>query len=185
MYKDIINQRKKEFDQVFEFAKNEAASIRTGRANPSLVEDIQVEYMGSRLKIKELAGISTPESRVITIQPWDPQALAIIEKAIRESSLGLNPSVDGQVVRITLPSLTEERRKEFIKLLGQKMEEARIRARHIREDILKKVQHEVKEGKGREDDVRNTKDELQKLIDGLNKKIDEVAKKKEQELMTS
>ena len=122
---------------------------------------------------------------MITIQPWDPQALAIIEKAIRESSLGLNTSVDGQVVRITLPSLTEERRKEFIKLLGQKMEEARIRARHIREDILKKVQHEVKEGKGREDDVRNTKDELQKLIDGLNKKIDEVAKKKEQELMTS
>lgn len=185
MYKDLISQRKKDFDAAFEFAKSEAAAIRTGRANPSLVEDIQVEYMGSRLRIKELASISTPEPKVILIQPWDTGALAGIEKAIRESSLGLNPVNDGHLIRLTLPALTEERRKEFIKVLNQKMEEARIRVRQIREDVLKKVQTEVREKKGREDDIRNAKEELQKIIDDLHKKIEEVAKKKESELMTS
>src|SRR3989344_9308608 len=94
MYKDLINQRKKDFDAAFEFAKTEAAAIRTGRANPSLVEDVPVEYMGSRLTVKELATITTPEPRVILIQPWDKSALPLIEKGITASSLGLNPVVD-------------------------------------------------------------------------------------------
>lgn len=185
MYKDHINARKKDFDAALEAAKNEAASIRTGRANPSLVEDIQVEYMGSRSRIKELAGITTPEPRVIIIQPWDPAVVPLIEKAIRESSLGLNPANDGHAIRLTIPALNEERRKEFIKLLHQKMEEIRIRIRGIREDILKKVQNEVREKKAREDDLRLAKEELQKIIDDLHKKIDDMVKKKEQELMTS
>jgi|SRR3989344_3620316 len=185
MYKDLINQRKKDFDAAFEFAKTEAASIRTGRANPSLVEDIPVEYMGSRLRIKEVASITTPEPRMIVIQPWDGGAIASIEKGIRESSLGLNPSNDGHSIRLTIPSLTEERRKEFIKILHQKMEEARVRMRHVREDVLKKVQNEVKAKTAREDDLRHAKDELQKITDDLNKKIDELVKKKENELMTS
>src|SRR5437773_1007748 len=117
MYKDLIQQRKRDFEAAFEFAKNEAAGIRTGRASSSLVEDIQVDYLGTKLRIKELGSILVPEPRVLLIQPWDKGALAAIEKGIRDSSLGLNPVVDGQAVRLTLPSLTEERRKEFIKLL--------------------------------------------------------------------
>ncbi len=184
MYKDLINQKKKDFDAAMEAAKNEVASIRTGRANPALVEDIQVDYMGSRLRIKELASITTPEPRVITIQPWDPGAVGPIEKGIRESSLGLNPANDGHVIRLTIPALTEERRKEFIKLLHSKMEEIRIRMRQIREDIIKKVQAEVKAKTAREDDMFRAKEELQKIMDDLNKKIDDMVKKKESELMT-
>ncbi len=185
MYKDLIASRKKDFEAALEAARVEAAGIRTGRANPSLVEDILVDYMGSRSRIKELATINAPEPRLIVIQPWDSGAVPLIEKAIRESSLGLNPANDGHAIRLTIPALTEERRKEFIRVLHQKMEEIRIRIRQTREDVLKKVQNEVKEGKGREDDVRLAKDELQKIIDDLHKRIDELVKKKEQELMTS
>ena len=183
MYKDLITARKKDFEMAFEHAKTEIASIRTGRAHSSLVEDLPVEYMGSRLRIKELAGITTPETRVLFIQPWDKGALPAIEKAIRDSSLGLNPAVDSSGIRIIIPSLTEDRRKEFIKLLGQKIEEARIKMRQIREDILKKVQQEVRAKTVREDDLRHAKDELQKIVDDYNKKFDELSKKKTQELM--
>lgn len=185
MYKDIINQRKKDFNGTFEFAKGEIAGIRTGRANSSLVEDIQVEYMDAKLHIKELATITVPEPRVLMIQPWDKGAISAIEKGIRDSKLGLNPVNSGQIIILNLPPLTEERRREFIKLLHQKVEDARIRVRQIREDILKKVQAEVREKKGRDDDLRSAKDELQKIIDDLNQKFDELTKKKEQELMTS
>ena len=184
MYKELIAQKKKDFDAAFEFARTEAASIRTGRAHGSMVEDIPVEYMGSQLKIKELGAITIPEPRMIQIQPWDKGALAAIETGIKNSSLGLNPIVDGTSVRLMIPSLTEERRREYTKLLGQKMEEARIRVRQVREDILKKVQAAVKEKTAREDDLRNAKDEVQKIIDDFNKRLDELSKKKEQEIMT-
>ncbi len=185
MYKDLIAAKKKDFENALEFAKNEATNIRTGRANPSMVQDLPVEYMGSRLTIKELASITTPEPRMLSIQPWDSGALGAIEKGIRESSLGLNPANDGKAVRLTIPALTEERRKEFIKVLHQKMEEARIRIRNVREDIVKKVNHAVKEKTAREDDLFKAKEELQKVIDDLHKKIDDLAAKKEQELMSS
>lgn len=184
MYKELINHRKKDFDAVIEWVKQEIASIRTGRAHSSMVEDLVVDYLGSKLRVKELATISTPEPRVIFIQPWDKSAIPLIENAIKNSPLGLNPSSDSNGVRLTIPALTEERRKEFIKLLHQKAEEARIKARQIREDILKKVQNAVREKIAREDDLKNAKDEIQKVIDDFNKKIDELAKKKEQELMT-
>jgi len=185
MYKELILQRKKDFDAVLEHTRTEISGIRTGRANASLVEDIPVAYLGSTLRIKEVATITTPESRVILIQPWDKGALAAIETAIQESSIGLNPVVDSTSVRLTLPQLTEERRKEFIKLLHQKVEESRIRMRQIREDILKKVTAEIREKKARDDDDRRAKEELQKIMDDLNKKFDELTKKKEQELRTS
>ena len=182
MYKELITQRKKDFDAAFDFARNEIAGIRTGRAHSSMVEDLMVEYMGSKLRVKELATISTPEPRVIFIQPWDKGAILLIEKAIKDSPLGLNPTSDSNGVRLTIPPLTEERRQEFARLLHQKAEEARIKARQIREDILKKVQNAVREKTAREDDLRNAKEGLQKVIDELNKKIDELVKKKEQEL---
>jgi len=183
MYKDLINQRKKDFESAFEFTKNEIASIRTGRAHSSMVEDLRVDYMGSKLRVKELAGITTPEPRVLHIQPWDKNAIQVIEKAIKDSSLGLNPATDSTGIRLTIPPLTEERRKEFIKLLGQKIEEGRIKTRQTREDVLKKVQNEIKAKTAREDDLRLAKDEIQKIIDDYNKKFDDLYKKKEQELM--
>lgn len=182
MYRELINQKKKDFDGVLGFAKNEIATIRTSRAHSSMVEDLLVDYMGSKLRIKELATLSVPEPRTIFIQPWDKGAIALIEKAIKDSPLGLNPMSDSSGVRLTIPALTEERRKEFIKLLHQKAEEARIKSRQIREEILKKVQNAVKEKKAREDDLRNAKEEVQKVIDEFNKKIDELVKRKEQEL---
>lgn len=182
MYKELINQRKKDFDAVLEWVKHEITGIRTGRAHSSMVEDMVVDYMGSKLRIKELATISTPEPRVIFIQPWDKGAIPLIENAIKNSPLGLNPMSDSNGVRLTIPSLTEERRKEFTKLLHQKAEEARIKARQIREDILKKVQNAVKDKTAREDDLHKAKEEIQKIIDDVNKRIDELVKKKEKEL---
>lgn len=184
MYKDIISQRKADFASAIDRAKSEISSIRTGRAHSSMVEDIQVEYMGSRLKIKELATISTPEPRLILIQPWDKGAILLIEKGIKESSLGLNPSSDALGIRLTVPSLTEERRKELTKTLWQKIEEARIKIRQVREDIVKKVQNEVREKLAREDDLRKCKEEVQKIVDDANSQLEEMGKKKEQELMT-
>src|SRR3989344_6509899 len=151
MYQDIIKQRRGDFDAVFEWARSEVASIRTGRANSAMVEDIQLEYMGSKLRIKELATIMTPEPRMITIQPWDKGVIPIIEKAIRDHGSSFSPSSDSNGVRVTIPPLMEERRKEMMKMLNQKVEEARIRSRQIREDILKKVQADVKAKTARED----------------------------------
>jgi ribosome recycling factor len=185
MYQELIAARRKDFDAAYDWAKGEATAIRTGRASPDMVSDITVEYLGTPLKIKEVAAISTPDARSILIQPWDRAAVPVIEKAIRESSLGLAPVVDGVSVRLTVPSLTQERRQEYIKLLGQKIEEARIRVRGIREDILKKVQTAVKEGTGREDDVRKAKEALQKIMDEYHAKFEELSKKKEHELMNS
>ncbi len=184
MYKDLINQRKRDFESALEHAKTEVAAIRTGRAHASMVEDIPVEYMGSRFRIKELATIVVPEPRMILIQPWDKQAAANIAKGLKDSTLGLNPVVDSTGVRLNIPPLNEERRKEFVKMLYQKIEWEKVRIRQIREDVLKKVQGEVREKKARDDDLFKAKDELQKIMDDLNKKLDEMAKKKEQELMS-
>ena len=182
--KDLINQKKSGFDAVLNFYKSDIATIRTGRATPALVEDIAVDAYGQKMSIKELATITAPEPRSLVIQPWDKGVVAAIEGAIRKSELGLNPVVDSQSIRLNIPPLTEERRKEFIKLLKQKTEESRVKLRRIREEIWHKVQtmehaHEISE-----DDKFQAKDDLQKLIDDYNKKIEELEKKKEQELLT-
>jgi ribosome recycling factor len=183
-YQDIIKQRRGDFDSTFEHARGEIATIRTGRANSAMVEDMQVEYMGSKLRIKELATIMTPEPRTINIQPWDKGAIPVIEKAIRDHGSSFSAASDSNGVRVTIPPLMEERRKEMLKLLNQKVEEAKIRSRQTRDDVLKKVQAEVKAKTAREDDLRKAKDELQKIIDDFNRKLDELSKKKEQELMS-
>ncbi len=184
MYKDLIFQRKKDFESVIDGVKKDISAIRTGRAHASMVEDLVVDYMDSKFRIKELATINTPEPRTILIQPWDKQAIANISKSIKDSSLGLNPIEDSNGIRLNIPSLTEERRLEFVKLLHQKIEWGRVRVRQIREDVLKKVQIEVKEKKAREDDLFKAKEELQKIMDDLNGKFDDIGKKKEQELMS-
>jgi len=122
--KDLINQKKGNFDGVLEFYKNDIATIRTGRATPATVEDIVVDAYGQKMHIKELASIVAPEPRSLVIQPWDKGVVEAISGAIRKSEIGLNPVVDGQTIRLNIPPLTEERRKEFIKLLKQKTEES-------------------------------------------------------------
>ncbi|MEK7638214.1 MAG: ribosome recycling factor [Patescibacteria group bacterium] len=184
MIEELIKQRRGDLEEVVAWLKGEAAAIRTGRANPDMVTDIVVDYLGTPLRIKEVAAVSTPDARSIVIQPWDKGALSAIEKGIRESSLQLSPVVDGVAVRLTVPSLTKERRQEYIKLVGTKTEEARIRVRHIREELLKKVQTAVKEKTAREDDLHRAKDRLQKLVDEYNGKLEDIAKKKEAELMS-
>lgn len=184
MVEQLIKERRKDLDAAVEWLKQEAGAIRTGRANPDMVSELMVDYMGTPLRIKEVAAISTPDSRSIAIQPWDKNALAAIEKAIRESSLQLAPVVDGVAVRLTIPPLTQERRQEYLKLLNAKTEETRIRVRHIREDILKKVQQAMKEKTAREDDLHRAKEQLQKLVDEYNGKLNGITKKKESELMS-
>lgn len=179
-----MNQKKSDFDKIFDFFKSDIATIRTGRANPAMVEDIEVDYYDQKYKIKELASINTPEPRMVVIQPWDKGAVEAISGAIRKSDLGLNPTVDGQIIRLNIPPLTEERRKEFIKLLKQKTEETRVKIRRVREEIWDKVQKMEKAHEIREDEKFKAKDDLQKQIDDFNKKIEELEKKKEGELMS-
>ncbi|TSC91919.1 MAG: ribosome recycling factor [Parcubacteria group bacterium Licking1014_17] len=185
MLKQLFQQKKDEFNKVFDFYKGDISSIRTGRASPALVEDITVEFYGSKMKIKELANISAPEPKTLTIQPWDKNAVEPICGAIKNSNIGLNPAVDGHAIRLNIPPLTEERRKDFIKLLKQKTEEARIKIRRAREDALNKIQRMEKDGEISEDERFDAKEELQKIVDDINKKIEETEKKKEQELMTA
>lgn len=178
-----MNQKKPNFEGVVTFYKNDISTIRTGRATPALVEDVLVEYYGQKMRIKELATITAPEPRSLLIQPWDKGALEPISGAIRKSEVGLSPVVDGATIRLNIPSLTEERRKDFIKLLKQKTEETRVKIRKVREEIWDKIQEMEEEGDIREDDKFKGKEDLQKMVDEYNSKIEELEKKKEAELM--
>lgn len=184
MYNEIINLHRENLEKAIEHFKNESSKIRTGRANPSLVEDLMVDYYGAKTPLKQIASINTPEPRTIAIQPWDRGALAAIEGAIRSSDLNLNPMNDGILVRINIPMLTEDRRKEMVKMLNQKNEEARIAIRTIREDILKEVKDAEKAGDISEDDEFKAKEKMQEIVDEYNKKIEELRAKKEVEIMT-
>lgn len=184
MYNDIINKHKEDFEKAVEHFNIEAGKIRTGRANPSLVEDLLVEYYGTKTPIKQIASISAPEPRLIVIQPWDHGALSAVETAVRESDLNLNPNNDGVVVRINIPMLTEERRREMVKVLNQKNEEARIMVRSIREDIWREIQDSEKRGEISEDDKFKGRGNLQEIVDEYNKKIELARGKKESEIMT-
>lgn len=184
MINNIIKGHESNFQSVIEHFMVELAKLRTGRANASLVEDISVDYYGSRTPLKQIASINAPEPRLIVIQPWDKGGLANIEAAIRESDLGLNPMNDGQIIRLSIPPLNEERRNEIVKALNKKSEEAKISIRNIREEIWKEIQSKEKSGEIPEDEKFKGKDALQKVVDEYNKKIEEIREKKEKEIMT-
>ena len=184
MYNDIINLHKEDLEKSIEHFKSEAGKIRTGRANASLVEDLLVDYYGAKTPLKQIASINTPEPSTSAIQPWDRGALAAIEGAIRNSDLNMNPTNDGVLVRINIPMLTEERRREMVKMLNQKGEEARIGIRSIREDVLKEIKDAEKAGEISEDDEFAGKEKLQGIVDEYNKKIEELRAKKEVDIMT-
>ena len=184
MYNEIINSHKISLEKAIEHFIIETGKIRTGRANTSLVEDIMVDYYGTKTPLKQIASINTPEPRTIAIQPWDRGALAAIEGAIRSSDLNLNPNNDGILLRINIPMLTEERRREMVKMLNQKAEDARIAVRGVREDVLKEIKEAEKAGDISEDDEFKGKEKLQEVVEQYNKKIEELRAKKEIEVMT-
>ena len=184
MYKKIISDLKPILDKAIAHFGTEIANLRTGRATSALVEDIIVECYGTKMPIKQIAAIHAPEPRLILIQPWDKSIIKEIEKVIISTRPGLNPVTDGDVIRINLPLLTEERRKELVKLLGQYAESARISIRQIRDEAWKTIQELEKEGQIREDDKFRGKDALQEAMDEYNKKIKDIAEAKEKEIMT-
>jgi ribosome recycling factor len=184
MVRDLIEKNKPELEKAIEYFKDELTQLRTGRASSALVENLMVDYYGSKSPLKQVANISIPEPRSILISPWSKDTLINIEKSIRDSQLNLNPINDGQVLRVNIPPLNEERRKELVKILGQKAEEARVTVRKNREAVWDEIQSLEKQGKIGEDEKFSGKDHLQKVIDEFNKIVDEIKKKKEEEIMT-
>jgi len=182
-YKEIIDKIKPELDKVVNFLDRELSQVRTTRASPALVENIVVEYLDQRFPIKQLAAISAPQPRQLVIQPWDKSYIEPIVNAISKSSLGAAGVVDKDLIRINLPSLTEEYRKSLQKLLSEKSEQTKITVRHWREKAWKDVQDNFQAGKIREDDKFRAKDELQKMVDDYHKKIQDIKEKKEKEIM--
>ena len=182
MMQEELQKARAEMEKTLDFFQRELVKIRTGHANPALVEDIQVKSFGQKMPLKQLAGISCPERRQILIQPWDTSYIEPIEKALQASSLGTSPVVDGAAIRVHLPQLTQEYRQQLAKLLGEKSEDARKTIRKWREDAWEHVQEQAKKGEVREDDKFKAKEELQKLIDEFNGKIEELAQRKKEEI---
>jgi ribosome recycling factor len=181
---DILLEAEEKMLKSEDVVQHEFAGVRTGKASPALVENIMVEAYGGQMRIRELAGITTPEPRMILIQPWDATTVHPIEKAIQKTNLGLNPSVDKKLIRIVLPELSEERRVEFTKVVKKMTEDGRVAIRHIRRDAIEHLKKEQKEGLITEDELKHAEKEVQKLTDQYIAKIDEHLAHKEKEIMT-
>ncbi len=179
----IMDQTKERMEKAISAFSRELASIRAGRANASLLDRISVDYYGSPTPLSQMAGISVPEARLLVIQPYDKTILADIEKAIMKSDIGITPTNDGNVIRLAVPALTEERRKDLVKLVGKDAEEAKIGIRNIRRDANDDLKKKEKTGDITEDELRRFVDEIQKLTDAYIVKVDEVGKEKEKEIM--
>ncbi len=182
---DILLEAEEKMIKTEEVVQHEFGGVRTGKASPALVENIMVEvYGGSHMRIRELAGITTPESRQILIQPWDVSTTGPIEKAIQKSNLGINPTVQGKVIRIILPELSTERRQEMVKVARKMSEDGRVAIRHVRRDALEHIKKESKQGGVSEEDTEKADAEVQKLTDQYIKKIDDHLAHKEKEILT-
>jgi len=181
---DILLEAEENMLKTEEVVMNEFAGVRTGKASPSLVENILVEVYGSMMRIRELAGITAPEARMLLIQPWDTTSIQPIEKAIQKSNLGLNPAVQGKFIRLVLPELSTERRQEYVKLAHKMTEHGRVAVRHVRRDAIEHLKKESKDSKISEDELENAEKEVQKLTDQYIAKIDAHLAHKEKEIMT-
>lgn len=184
MVQEQINDAKSRMHKAVEALQHELLTVRTGRASTGLVEHIKVEYYGTPTPLQQLATISTPDPKLIVITPYDKTALGSIEKAIQKSDLGLQPSNDGSVVRLAIPPLTEERRKELAKHIRKRVEEARVAVRNVRRDVhdhLRKLEHDHSIS---QDDLKRSETELQKLTDGQVSEVDAIGEEKEQEVLT-
>src|ERR1700752_2601968 len=181
---DILLEAEETMIKTEEVVQHEFSGVRTGKASPSLVENILVEVYGSQMRIRELAGITTPEPRALTIQPWDANSLHPIEKAIQKSNLGLTPSVQGRAIRLFFPELSQERRQEFVKIVRKMAEDGRVAIRHVRRDTMEQLKKHAHDSGTTEDDVKHAEKELQKLTDEYIAKIDQHLASKEKEIMT-
>ena len=183
MIEDVLTDAEDRMKKAVEALRRELASIRTGRARPSLVDHVRVDYYGSTVPLNQLATVAAPEARLLTIQPWDRQALGAIEKAIQKSDLGLNPSNDGHIIRLVIPPLTEERRRELARVVHKKTEEGRVAVRNVRRDSLEHLRRLEKAEKVSEDEERRAQDRLQKLTDRLIGEVDRLGQEKEAEVL--
>ena len=181
--KGLHAEVKKRMDVVIEHVRHELAGVRTGRASVTILDNVHVEAYGSKMPLNQVAGLSIPEPTLIIAQPFDPSQLGAIEKAIRASDLGLNPSNDGKVIRIPLPSLTEERRKELSRLVHKMSEEGRNGVRQVRRDANERLKKLLKDHKISEDDEKKGLDEVQKITDNHVNMIDDLQKKKDADLL--
>jgi ribosome recycling factor len=181
--KDVESYLKAKMDKALSDLQHEMASIRTGRASVSILDQIRVDYYGTPTPLNQLANLHVPEPSLITIQPWDVSQIGPIEKSIRVSDLGLNPANDGKVIRLPIPPLTEERRKELVKKLHAAAEHHRVSVRNIRRDGNEGVKKLLKDKKITEDEDKRAHEEIQKLTDGYMGKIDQAAKTKEKEIL--
>lgn len=183
---EAIKKMSGEMEKTLTYFKEEISVLRTGRATPSLLDGIEVEYYGQTMKINQVASISVLPPNTIVVQPWDKNALEPIQKAIMQSSLGIAPIADKDSIRLSLPSLNQERREALIKVLNQKTEEAKIAVRRERESAIQRLQKLKEDGEIREDDFFRSKDEVQKIVDGFNnEKIKDLRDKKEKEILTN
>jgi len=183
MDKQILKDTEERMKRVLSGLKSEFATIRTGRASTALLDKIFVDYYGTPTPINQVASLSVPEPKMIVIQPWDMKAIGAIEKAILKSDLGLTPNNDGKVIRLILPDLTAERRKELVKLSSKKAEEARVAVRNIRREFNDKLKKQEKNHEISEDDMKRTQEEIQKLTDKYIQEIDKALEQKEKDIM--
>lgn len=181
--KDIYVQLKTRMDKAVEDFRREMAATRTGRASVHMLDSVNVDYYGSQMPLNQIAQVHAPEAQLITVQPFDPSSLGAIEKAIRTADLGLNPMNDGKIIRVPVPPLTEERRREMVKHLHRVLEEHRTAVRNIRRDGNEAIKKALKDKKITEDQEKRSLDEIQKLTDDEIKKMDEMSKAKEKEVM--
>jgi ribosome recycling factor len=181
---DILLEADDKMTKTEQVVINEFAGVRTGKASPALVENLMVEVYGAQMRIRELAGITTPEPRTLTIQPWDAGSLVPIEKAIQKSNLGLTPSVQGRAIRIFFPELSQERRQEFVKIVRKMAEDGRVAIRHVRRDAMEQLKKHAHDSGTTEDEVKHAEKELQKLTDDYSAKVDKHLEHKEKEIMT-
>lgn len=184
MLKDVLKDTKARMDTVVEDARRKLVSVRTGRASVNILDNISVEYYGTPTPLSQVANISAPEAQLLTVQPWDPSILNLIEKTIRSSDLGVNPSNDGRVIRIPIPPLTQERRKQLAKMVRDMAEDHRTAVRNLRRDSNEQLKKLQKDKKITEDEEKSGLEETQKLTDTHVEKINEIAKNKENEIMT-
>ena len=184
MIKDIIQKADDKMKKTISVLKSDLSTLRAGRANPTMLDRIKVDYYGSPCPLSQVANISAPEPRVLVIAPWEKSLMKEIEKAILTSDLGINPSNDGSVIRLVVPELTEETRKNLVKVVKKTGEEAKVALRSIRRDANDKVKALKKDGEITEDELKNAEDKVQKTIDNFSKEVDTIVAAKEKEIMS-
>ena len=183
MIEDVLAESEQRMQKVVEALRRDLATIRTGRASPTLVDRITVDYFGTPTPLNQLASVAVPEPRMLTIQPWDRSTIPLIEKAIQRSDLGLTPTNDGRQIRLVIPQLTEERRRDLVKVVRRKIEEAKVAVRNVRRDAVEDTKKLEKEKRISEDELKRAQDRLQKVTDRFIQETERVGAAKEAEVM--